>query len=413
MVTGASIPGNLYELDSLDQVIGHEFQVSRLRNFAAAVKRGSNTMPLLIFGVPGVGKSAAAKLLAKENNWNIVELNSSDYRDTESINERLLAAATSKSLFGARNLILLDEIDELASGFDKGAAAAISNLVEKARNPIIFVANDMWDQSIAFLRGRTEPVEFKRLSADHVKRILASLSARLSLNASPEAIDMLAHRCNGDARSAINDLSAVLGSDDQEGIVEVIGLRDRKTDIFNALDRIFLTSTIPSSMRAMSSSDVDADMLMKWIDENIPKRYSSNGEMADAFMSLSTASMFASRASRSQYYTYWRYMSIMMSSGVALSKRQGASLSRGYSFPQVIKELSNTKGSRAREKAIAEKLQGSLHSSVRRIIRNEMRTLAQSIRQSARKADKKEIEEELTARFGLDEKEAEYLMSLG
>ncbi|MGD0729265.1 MAG: replication factor C large subunit [Candidatus Micrarchaeaceae archaeon] len=404
---------NLYDVESLDNLLGNEFAIGKMRSFASGIGKNMKNAPLLLYGPSGTGKSVAASLLAKENNWNIVELNASDYRDKESIEKTILSAATSKPLFKSRNLILLDEIDELAAGFDRGAAPVINTIINESKNPIIFIANDMWDQSISFLRGKTEPVAFKKLNTEVMQKVLTNLCSRFSLKVNRNALEMIAHRANGDARSAINDLSVIIGAEDNEEITEVIGLRDRKIDVFNLLDKIFLTNTFSAPLRSITSSDLTNDMLIKWIDENIPRRYRQNEEMYYAFESLAYATIFGSRATRSQYYTYWRYMNVLMSSGIALSKKEYPNTSNPYGFPKVIKELSSSKTSRNQNKIIAAKLQRVFHSSISKIIKNEMRLLSQSVARAVK--DNKEVKQEvfdyLASTFQLDDKEIEYMLN--
>ena len=145
-------------IDSIDEVAGNPAAIDFVRRFGADIESGRARKPLMIYGPSGTGKTLLAHMLAKAMGWNLVEMSAADYRDGESITRLLHAAAVSRSIFGARNMILLDEIDDLAGRFDAGAASAITALIEKSRNPIVFTANDMWDQSISFLRARAEPV---------------------------------------------------------------------------------------------------------------------------------------------------------------------------------------------------------------------------------------------------------------
>ncbi len=406
---------NFYEISSLREIIGNDDAVRRMVGFSSDIENGKTRAPLLVFGPPGSGKTAAVHALAKERGWNVVELNASDYRDRESIERTLVAASKSRTLFHERNLILLDEIDELAPRFDKGAGAAIAGLIADSKNPVILIANDMWDQSISFLRGKVEPVEFKRLAPLTITRVIANICKRFSIKLDDEVADIIANRSNGDARSAINDVSVMMGS--KEDITEVIGLRDRKTDVFRVLDRIFLTDVsraMDSQLRSIPNTDLTNEMLINWIDENVPKRYVRKEEMKRAFDSLSCASMFSTRAARSQYYTYWRYMNVFMLSGVALSKTGSPDTRERYAFPKFIKDLSATKADRRKEVEIAEKLQKHFHSSVGRIRENEMKMLAR-IMKSAMKtegATKGDLEDELMRRFQLDEKEVEYVSGM-
>ena len=395
--------------ESIEDLTGNKDALTAIRMFGKDFANGIKHKPLLLYGPSGVGKSASAHLLARELGWGVAELNASDYRGREEIEQRLMAPAASKTLFGRINLILLDEIDELASMFDKGAGSAISKLIESAKNPIIFIANDMWDQKISFLRGKTEPVRFRPLSAEEIFEVLMKASARFGLDIPKRLAEDISKKANGDARSALNDLYAVMGSDYEVG--EVVGARDRKIDIFNLLDKIFFSHTMAAPLRSMVGADVDNDMLMKWIDENIPKRYVSADDMARAFGYLAEASSYYTRASREQYYTYWRYMNVLMGSGVALSKSEYPSSSKRYEFPKTIRELSATKGTRKEGIELALALQHSIHSSAKRIARNGLMMVESMVKNSIKEGmEKADAKEALVKFYHIEEDEADSII---
>ncbi|MDE1865163.1 MAG: replication factor C large subunit [Candidatus Micrarchaeota archaeon] len=399
---------NIYMPESLDKIVGNPGVVNRLRLFASDSDKGVARTPLMLHGPSGVGKSVSAHLLAGERGWNVVELNASDYRDSETIERRLMSAASSRSIFGKRNLILLDEVDELFRD-DRGAGAAIGAVISSAKNPIILIANDAWDQRISFLRGKTEMIEFRKLNRDDLVRVLNDFCASKSYKAKKEDIEMFAAMANGDARSAINDLYAAMGSEGD--VSDAMGIRDRKIDVFSMLDKVFMANTMAASLRAVSNSDLTNDMLIKWLEENIPNRYADAGDIARAFGALAESSAYATKAVRSQYYTYWRYMKVLMSAGISLSKASSQGTSRRYAFPKIIKELSASKSERRKADAIAESLQSRLHSSTKRIVKGEMVIISQMIKKSVQEgADAASISEGLVRSYGLAEDDAAYLV---
>ena len=186
--------------------------------------------------------------------------------------------------------------------------------------------------------------------------------------------------------------------------------RDRKVDVFATLDKIFLSNTYSAPISASANADVDNDMLIKWIDENIPTRYSNRDDIANAYQMLSMAAMFATRASRAQYYTYWRYMNVYMSSGVALSKESYPDRLKRYAFPRTISSLSKSKELRGTRATVAKKLQKRLHLNISRIVKYEMPIVAQMARDSLKGEKKDDAYDFFVAKFGLDSKEVDWLV---
>ncbi|HIH21781.1 MAG TPA: AAA family ATPase, partial [Candidatus Diapherotrites archaeon] len=99
---------------------------------------------MLFHGHTGSGKTLLAEITARENAWELFELNASDFR-TKDIIERIAGAAALNSSFsGKLRLVLLDEVDGLQGTADKGGAAAIGSLLRQASQPVILTANEIY-----------------------------------------------------------------------------------------------------------------------------------------------------------------------------------------------------------------------------------------------------------------------------
>lgn len=396
-----------YILNSINDIIGNEAVIGTMKLFAGDINQKRKKRPLLLSGPPGTGKTNSVHLLAKQYNWNLIELNASDHRNAEAIN-KLLIAANTRSIFGKINLIFFDEIDELIPKFDNGAAPELIKLINNAKMPIIFTANDRWDKNITFLRTKTESLEFKKLTEKEIVIVLEKIVNRLELKKEfeidKELFNYISKISKGDARSAINDLFTLIGS--PKNVIYNIGLRDKKINIFEVLDKIFFSNTFTAPLIAISKIDMDNNMLINWIEQNIPNKYINNEDRYNAFTMLSKASTFYSRAIKSRYFAYWKYMSIFMSSGIALSKKQYPSILKRYEFPKLILELSSSKKERNIKYIIAEKLKKRIHLNKKRIINEEIGLISQIINSYE---DKSEIVEFLTNKLRLEHKEIEWL----
>ncbi len=395
--------------ESLDEIIGNSAAVAELRKFASDIERGVKRRPMLIYGPSGTGKTAAAHALASEFKWNIVELSASDYRDKETIEKVLVSASNSRTLFGKRNVIILDEIDELAPKFDKGANTAIPRLIRESKSPILLIANDKWDKSITFLRGLTDDAMFMKVPNETMAAALAKLSRSHGLGLSSNTIAAIVKTASGDVRSAFIDAFALSGAGDEAA--DIIGLRNRKADVFTALDRIFAAYTINASQTAARSmpEDMELEMVVNWMEENIPNRYTYASELSAAYDSIARSTMFLSRATRSQNYGYWKYSGLLASSGVALAKQHTPSTFKRYAFPRIIKELSVSKEDRGAGKEIAAKMRRKIHASMRVIVNDYIPMSKMMIDMAGKRGMSDDAKRFFESTYGLSEKEIKWL----
>ena len=393
----------------LSQIIGNESAVSMLMNFAEKIHKGEKTKPIILVGPSGTGKTSAARALAYGNSFELLETTASDYRDAETLNRTIIPAGSSRGLFGKTTVILMDEIDELSKKYDTGVERAVDKFLKSTKQPVIFTAEDYWDPSIRFLRGAVERIEFKKVSHDVIFAFLKKIADKEGIGIEKELLDMLAKRSNGDVRGALNDLEAILGADKE--LIENIGIRDTKMEIFGVLDKIFTSVNFDISRNAVMKSSVDTDMLLNWVDENIPVRYSSKMSRRDAYYNLAKASRFSAKANRTNYWGYLRYSSVLMSSGVAVSNDGYVKLLRQYSFPSKIRHMSNTKEDRYAMNEIADKLGERLHTSKKKVIRDYLPLMKRIFESEINKLGEKEALEKIKTGYGLETEDIEFILS--
>src|SRR3989344_2561473 len=133
-----------YAPKNTQQVFGQQLGVSQLRNFILQYKQQQHKAALLL-GPIGCGKTSSVYALAKEINYDVLELNSYDLRNAESMTQFLNSALGQKSLFFTPKIILIDEVDNISGVADRGCIPALIKAIEKSSFPVILTANDIDD----------------------------------------------------------------------------------------------------------------------------------------------------------------------------------------------------------------------------------------------------------------------------
>ena len=275
---------------------------------------------VVIYGSPGVGKTSAAHALANDMGWPVLEMNASDARTKDEIERFAGRAAANTTLDGGRQLIILDEADNLHRHKDRGGAAAMTDLVKTATQPIVLIANDYYEMSRG-LRNACREIEFRDVSARSIVPVLRDICRQEDVEFDEAVLKRIAEANRGDLRGAIKDLQ----SRARDGRIEAEGSegeRDRTEDIFTFLDAVLKEESAEGALRTAYATDETPDDLLQWIEDKVPKVYeSAGGELADAYEHLANADVWLGRVRATQNYSYWRYATDNVAAGVAAVRR--------------------------------------------------------------------------------------------
>lgn len=388
-----------------DQFVGNVEIVDFARKWAEDWSAGKKQQPLLLFGPPGTGKTCLAILIAKLFDWQLFELNASDFRTKEVIDRVAGAAAQGASFSGKPRLVLLDEVDGLHGNADRGGAAAISKILREAQNPVILTANDVYgNQRMLPLRTACKLLQFKKINYLSIAKRLRELLESKGIEFDPEAVKLLARNCAGDFRSTLIDLQVlcISGKIDLEG-VNSLGYRERQKDVFKTVEAIFNGNSVADIRAAKWQSEVSDEMLLRWVEENIPRHFTKGDDTALAFNNLSRADVFNGRIRNRQHYGFLRYSSELMTSGVALSRENDYHGWMHYQFPGLLRMLSANKAERNLKKQISKKMSPKLHSSSRVVIASHLPFFKMIFKDKEKAAT-------LSAWLDLDEKEIAFMI---
>jgi putative ATPase len=189
-----------------------------LRRLLRADRLGS----LILYGPPGTGKTTLARLLASESRSRFRQLSAvtSGVKDLRAI---LDEARDEIATGGRRTLLFVDEIHR----FNRAQQDALLPDVEDGvvtfagattANPFFAV--------IGALVSRSQIFEFQPLSPDEIKILLERALtdrerglARYEVQIEPEALQLLADVCDGDARRALSALEIGVLSSDERPVV--------------------------------------------------------------------------------------------------------------------------------------------------------------------------------------------------
>ncbi len=196
----------------LSEFVGQEHILAPGKLLRRAIET-DRFMSLILYGPPGVGKTALAHLIAERSRAHFVPLNAvtAGVADIRKVTHE---AAQERSQDKQRTILFIDEIhrftrvqqDALLPDVEQGTITLIG---ASTQNPFFAI--------IPALSSRSQIFEFKPLKNDDLKAlILRALSDKerglgnLSVTLTPEALELIISKSNGDARRALNALE--LGS---------------------------------------------------------------------------------------------------------------------------------------------------------------------------------------------------------
>ncbi len=346
---------------------------------------------VLIYGPTGSCKTCSVYTIAEELDYEIIEVNASDFRTKNQIDLIIGQASEQQSLFQKEKILLIDEADCISGNKDRGGPQAILNILKNSKFSVILIANDPSNEKLKEIKRLTTLIEFKPIPTREIIAILKKICEKEKIIFIENSLKTIALNCNGDIRAAINELqSSIINKE----VIELNEPRDYEINLANLLSLVFKTKNFYLH-RIMENLEVDLDEYSLWLDENIPLEYSGN-DLFNAYELFSKGDVFKGRIHRWQHWRFLYYQTILLSSGISVVKK-----SPNHSFTAYKKSMRPLKIWQAnmqnsKMKSIAEKMAISTHISTKEAIKNF-------------RLYKNIINEEITKELRLTDEEIEYL----
>lgn len=214
--------------ETLDEVFGQEHILGEKGILRRLVDSG-NVPNMIFYGPSGTGKTTVAKIIAKQTNRTLYQLNAT----TASTADIKNIVAQLDTLMAPNGILLyLDEIQSFNKKQQQSLLEHIENgkitlIASTTENPYFYVFNAILSRSTVF--------EFKQISAEAalkaIKRAVAFMEKRTALKARPEegALEYIAGACGGDLRKAMNAVEVLFSACPPVDGAVTITLEDAKT----------------------------------------------------------------------------------------------------------------------------------------------------------------------------------------
>lgn len=358
-----------YRPKKIDDIVGND-EAKAL--FVEWLKNKRHTKKaVLLYGPPGVGKTALVNSASREFGFTVIEMNASDTRSEKAINAIAKPATSYRSLDNfsgstktGGNVLFLDEVDGIAGNEDRGGVGAIIKIVEESLVPVIMAANDPDIDKLRPLKKVCLLVRFQQVRIPLIIALMQKICLLEHIRAEFEALERIAQNSKGDVRSAINDLQSLSEQNHALTLQDTMLLSSRNKDISmdETLRAFFTAESIAQVSSLLMYSSVDYDEFLLSVGDNLPKRYTDSTELAKAYDFVSQADVFRGRIGTENWHLL-KYFYNALSQAAAVNPQSY----KPFTFitpPIRIITLFWTKGKRSMLNAICGKIGLQCHVSI-------------------------------------------------
>jgi replication factor C large subunit len=301
----------------------------------------SGSKPLLLVGPPGTGKTTLAQALARQFDYDLVEMNASDARNRDTLQARITPVfQNTANLLGRKIMLFLDEVDGISGREDSGGLDVLVDLMKEPTVPVIMAANAK-STKIKDLAKVCKTVEFSpvppRLLMLFLDHVLQSEGAKLG----PGDRTSIVNNGRGDIRSLLNSAQSRVS-----GYATVSNRDMVEIDIVDAINGYFNAGSLeqaaqfiakadasyPDPRYGASTEDRRKDMIAVLFSSIVSAKVGQE-DVAQMLDVLSRADMIVGRANKRREWRLLKYVSSIIAAGLYERSRQKAIKYTQYAMP--------------------------------------------------------------------------------
>lgn len=332
-----------YTPSTIADIIGHKESIQQLTQFLQAGRGG-----VLIVGPPGIGKTSTVHVIARELGYKVAEHNASDTRSISLL--RGMIALGMKRL--QKEVVIMDEVDGLSGGGERGGIAELADLIRKSNVPIVCIANQL-PPKLKPLQNACKVIKFHRPVKSTIATALLGITKKEGLTITKAELEAMCETSGNDIRSILNRLQF-------DGKVKHVG---REKDATLRLDLFSATQRLIGNKRLSFSEAED----LVYVDYGMVPLMVQEGYLAASRGSLEDAAAAAEEISFGDLINQrlWRTQDWSLLPHVVHSTVAAARTVQGPAPFQIFPQLLGKNSKRARHRRLLEEIGRVRHQCVR------------------------------------------------